>query len=176
MWYDAANVMMWAGNIAAAFAEADPANAEVYADNAEAYIAELEALVEEIEAQIASLPEASRVLVTNHDFLAYFSVPYGFDVIGTVIPAATTLAEVAPEDIIALVDTIREYDVPAIFAEYSVSTDVAETVAREVGREVAVVQLYSGSLSEADGPAATYIDYMRYNVSAIVTALGGSAG
>jgi len=176
VWYDVANVIMWAGNIAAAFAEADPANAEVYAANAEAYIAELEALVEEIEAQIASLPEASRVLVTNHDFLAYFSVPYGFDVIGTVIPAATTLAEVAPGDIITLVDTIREYDVPAIFAEYSVSTDVAETVAREVGREVAVVQLYSGSLSEADGPAATYIDYMRYNVSAIVTALGGSAG
>ena len=176
VWYDPANVMIWTSNIAAAFAAADPANAETYEANAQAYIAELEALIEEIAEQIASVPEANRVLVTNHDFLAYFAVPYGFDVVGTVIPAATTLAEVSPGDIIALVEVIREYDAPAIFAEYSVSTSVAETVAREVGRDVAVVRLFSESLSEADGPAATYIDYMRYNVSAIVTALGGNAG
>jgi ABC-type Zn uptake system ZnuABC Zn-binding protein ZnuA len=38
---------------------------------------------------------------------------------------------------------------------------------------VEVYVLYSGSLSEADGPASNYLEYMNYNVTTIVEALGG---
>jgi zinc/manganese transport system substrate-binding protein len=43
-------------------------------------------------------------------------------------------------------------------------------VAREAGIAV-VTTLYSESLSPAEGPAATYLDYMRYNAETIVSAL-----
>jgi len=33
------------------------------------------------------------------------------------------------------------------------------------------VPIYTGSLSEPGGPAATYVEFMRSNVSAIVEAL-----
>ena len=36
---------------------------------------------------------------------------------------------------------------------------------------IEVVPLYIGSLSDIDGPAATYIDFMRYNTDSIVEAL-----
>ena len=36
---------------------------------------------------------------------------------------------------------------------------------------IRVVPVYHASLSGPDGPAATYIDMMRYNVAAIVEAL-----
>ena len=39
---------------------------------------------------------------------------------------------------------------------------------------IEVVPVYTGSLSEPDGPAATYQDFIRTNVERIVAALGGS--
>jgi ABC-type Zn uptake system ZnuABC Zn-binding protein ZnuA len=173
VWMNPANVMIWAENIAAAFTAADPDNAEVYAANAAAYIAELEALQVELEAIVAALPHERRVLVTNHDFLAYLAAAYDFELVGTVIPGVSTLAEVDPRTLAELVEIVREEGVSAIFGEVSIATDLAETVAAEVGHEVRVVSLYSESLSPADGPASTYIDYMRYNVRTIVEALGG---
>jgi zinc/manganese transport system substrate-binding protein len=173
VWMDPANVMIWAENIAAALTEIDPDHAEIYAANAESYIAELAALQEELEALVATLPHEDRVLVTNHDFMAYFAAAYDFEIVTTIIPGVTTVAEVDPRTLAELIDTLSHEGVTAIFAEISLPTGLAETVAAEVGHEVAVVSLFSESLSAADGPASTYIDYMRYNVTAIVEALGG---
>jgi ABC-type Zn uptake system ZnuABC Zn-binding protein ZnuA len=173
VWTDPANVIIWTRNIAAAFSASDPDNADTYAANAAVYIAELETLQGEIADMVETVPEADRLLVTNHAFLGYFAHAYGFEVIGTVIPSVSTLAEVTATGIIALVETIRETGVTAIFAEVSDTTGLAETVANEVGYDVAIVALYSESLSDEDGPAATYLDYMRANTTAIVDALTG---
>lgn len=172
-WTDPANVMIWAANIAAAFAAADPDNAAIYEANAAAYIAQLEALDAEIRALVESVPPENRVIVTNHEFLAYFAHAYGFEVVGTVIPSVSTLAEVNPQTIIALVEVIRAEGVRAIFAEISAAQALAQAVAAEAGFDVQVVTLYSDSLSPADGPAATYIDFMRHNVTTVVEAMGG---
>jgi zinc/manganese transport system substrate-binding protein len=172
VWGNPLNVAVWAENIADALAAADPVNAETYRANATAYREQLTALDAELETLLADIPQAQRVLVTNHEFLGYFSARYDFELIGTVMPGGSTLAEPAPADIAALIDLIRDEGVPAIFAEVSDSSTLAEVIAGDVGQSVAVVTLYSGSLSAADGPAATYQDYMRYNAQAIANALG----
>lgn len=169
-WGDPRNVMIWADNIAATFTAADPANANFYAANADAYKAELEALDAELEALLATIPAERRVLVTNHEFLAYFAARYGFEVVGVVL-GATTLAEPTPQNVAALVEVIREEGVRAIFSEATASARLAEVIAAEAGGDVIIATLYSGSLSPADGPAATYIDYMRYNAQVILEAL-----
>lgn len=174
VWMSVPNVILWVENIQNALITADPDNATVYEENAYAYWQQLDALEASIRTQVETLPEASRVLVTNHEFLAYFAHEYGFEVVGTVLPAASTLAEADPRSIIDLVEIINDTGVYAIFAEVSASSEVAQTVANEVGRDVALVTLYSGSLSAEDGPAATYIDYMQYNVGQIITALLGN--
>ena len=46
---------------------------------------------------------------------------------------------------------------------------LGERVTDDTG--TALVFVYTGSLSESDGDAATYLDYMRYNTTAIVNAL-----
>lgn len=170
VWTDPANVMIWADNIAAALAAADPAGAAVYAARAAAYKTDLAALDAEVEAILAAVPAERRMLVTNHNFLAYFARRYGFTITGVVL-GETTLAESAPQQVAALVEALRAAQVPAIFAEVSAAAGLAQTVAAESG--VAVVALYSGALSAPDGPAATYFDYLRYNARAIAGALGG---
>lgn len=173
VWTNPWNILLWVVNITDAFAKADPDNAETYHTNAEVYIQQLNDLIDELDTMIETIPEANRVLVTNHEFLAYFAAVYGFELVGTVIPSSSTLAEVDPRTLAELIEAVKAEGVPAIFTEVSANTDLAETVATEVGRDVQVVSLYSGALSDADGPASTYIDYMRYNVRAIVEALGG---
>ncbi len=172
VWTDPRNVMIWAANIAAAFTAADPDHAEVYCANAAAYIGRLVMLDEEVRQILSAAPEEQRVLVTNHEFLAYFAGAYDFKIVGAVIPGGSTLAEPDPQELADLVTVIEAAGVRAIFAEKSASPTLAEAVADETGIEV-VTTLYSDSLSAADGPASTYVDYLRYNAQTIADALTG---
>lgn len=170
-WTDPMNVMVWADNIAAAFAAADPDNADTYMANAEAYKAQLMALNDEISDILSVIPEENRVLVTNHEFMAYFAAHYDFEIVGVVLPGGTTLAEPDPQALAELVETIEMEGVQAIVAETTDPSQLARTIAGELDRPIDVVTLYSGSLSGADGPAATYLDYMRFNAQTLADAL-----
>jgi manganese/iron transport system substrate-binding protein len=169
VWYNPANVELWTLQIRDTLSQLDPANAPVYAQNASAYLGQLETLRADLAAQIASLPPERRVLVTNHDALAYFADTYGFKIVGLVIPSVSTLSEPSAKQVAQLIDTIRTQNAPAVFAENTVSPNLAQQVADEAGAQF--YELYTDSLSAADGPAPTYLDFMRYNVQIIVAAL-----
>lgn len=170
VWMDPRNVAIWAGNIAEALAAADPEHADEYHANAEAYRARLEALHTEIEDILSVIPEARRVLVTNHEFMGYFARAYDFEIAATVLPSGTTGGELDPQTLAELITLVRDENVPAIFAEISANPRLAEVIAQEAGIAV-VTSLYSEALSTADGPAATYVDYMLYNAETIAGAL-----
>ncbi len=169
IWTDPANAALWALAIRDTLSERDPANADAYAANAAAYLDELAALHRDIVAQIDTIAPDKRVIVTNHLALNYFAARYGLALVGVVIPGGSTSAEPSVREVLALIDAIKDAGVPAIFTETTVSDSLARQVADESGAQM--VRLYTGSLSEADGPAATYLDYMRYNTAQIVTAL-----
>jgi len=137
--------------------------------NADAYIAELESLDVEIERTLAGV--TSRVLVTNHDSLAYFADGYGFEVAGVVIPGGSTLAAPSSAELAELVSTIERLGVSAIFTESTESAVLVDAVAAEVGAAVAVVRLFVGSLGGPGSGAETYIDMMRTDAALIAEAL-----
>jgi ABC-type Zn uptake system ZnuABC Zn-binding protein ZnuA len=171
VWMDPENVIIWTQNIADAFSAADPAHAADYRINCEAYVERLRALDTELEAMVEPLPVERRVLVTNHEFMGYFAHAYGFEIVGTVISGLSTSAEPTPQELAAIIEQIEAARVPAVFAEMSANSQLAETVAQEAGVNV-VTTLYSESLSDADGPASTYLDFMRYDTETVVEALG----
>lgn len=168
-WTAVPNVMHWVEIIEHALGELDPANAEAYESNAAVYLAELEALDAEIEAAVAAIPAENRKLVTDHETFGYFAARYGFEVIGSVIPSFSTLAAPSAQELAALQQQIEAEGVKAIFVGSTVNPSLAGQIANDVG--VQVVPLYADSLSDPTGPAPTYIDMMRYNVTAIVAAL-----
>ncbi len=170
VWTDPYNVMLWALMVRDTLADLDPAHADAYAANADAYVESLARLLEEeLLPLVESLPPQDRLLVTNHGAFGYFARAFGFAVNRSVIPAASTLAEPGAADIAALVQAIRAQGIPAIFAETTANPDLARQIAADTG--VRFYTLYTGTLSDADGPAATYLDYMRYNTRTIVEAL-----
>ena len=172
VWMEPHNVMRWTMVIRDTLIAIDPANAATYEVNAAAYLFELDNLMHDrVMPSVETIPEENRVLVTNHESMGYFAARFEFEVVTTLIPGGATGVEPSAADVAEVIDLINEEGVPVIFAETTVSDAVAEQIAAETGAEI--VTLFSGSLSGEDGPAATYVDYISYNVTAIVEALDG---
>ncbi len=168
-WTSPRNVMAWVPLIEEALSRHDPAHAEAYRTRAQAYHAELEALDQWVTEQIQQIPPERRVLVTDHLAFGYLAEHYGLRQIGAAVSSFSTLAEPDAQELAALEDAIRAHNVPAIFVGNTVNPALAERIAQDTG--IKLVQLYTGSLTDAAGPAPTYVAYVRYNVTAIVEAL-----
>ncbi len=170
LWMDPLNVIRYARNIRDGLTQADPAGKDIYAANTEAYIAKLNALDQWVKSEVAQIPPEKRLLVTNHDALGYFAAAYGFQVAGTIIPSVTDQAAPSAQQLAGLIKTIQSSGAPAIFLDAGENGNLAEQIASE-SRVKVVTDLYVESLSAPDGPAPTYIDMIKHDVTEIVTAL-----
>jgi manganese/iron transport system substrate-binding protein len=168
VWFDVQNVIHWAEAIQDTLRALDPDNATYYAGNAQQYIQQLQDLDQWVQEQIAQIPEGNRKLVTNHPVFGYLADRYGLEQLGAVYPISSS-SEPSAQDIAALEDAIRDYEVPAVFTESTVSRKLAEQVATDTG--VRLVPLFTGSLSEPGEGAESYVMLIRYDVGAIVEAL-----
>lgn len=135
----------------------------------EAYGQSLADLDEKVAEMTSSLPEERKRLVTNHDSLAYFADRYGFDVIGTVIPSTSSLAEPNPAELDDLRAAIAEAGVPAIFSEVGHSDADAVALGADLGIEV--VPLAIETLGPFDSPTATYEALIDNTATEITDAL-----
>lgn len=169
VWFDPMNVMAWVDRIGQSLAAEDPAHAQEYAERAESYKKQLSELHNWIQQQTAVLPPERRKLVCDHAVLNYFAGRYGFTVAGVIIPGYSSAAEPSARALASLEDTIRNHRIPALFLTSAASPSLAQRLAEDTGVKVAV--FYDGSLSGPDGPASTYLDFMRHNVSVFVNAL-----
>lgn len=170
VWMDPTLIAAWTQKIAAALAEVDPASAGAYATRATALAAELHELDAWVREQVATVPVAKRILITDHDVLGYFAARYRFTLLDSIVPGFSTASEPSARHLAALRDAIAEHAVPAIFVGTTVNPQAAQVLADDLN--IKVVSIYTGSLSAPDGPAATYRNFIRTNVERIVAALG----
>lgn len=166
-WLDPNNVITYVENIRAGLSQVDPDGARIYAANAQAYITRLQELDKWIAEQVAQIPPERRLLVTNHASLGYWADRYGFQVIGAIVPAVSSGASPSAQQMAQLIDQIKASGARAIFLETGANPQLAHQIARETGIRV-VTELYTHSVTEASGPAPTYIEMIRYNTQAIV--------
>lgn len=169
-WMSLEGATVYVDNIAAAFAEADPANAATYLANAEAYKAEIEAVIGPIRDAMAEIPEGDRWLVTSEGAFSYLARDFGLREL--YIWPINADQQGSPRQVREVIDAVREHDIEAIFSESTVPADAAQQIARETGIAYAGV-LYVDSLSEADGPVPTYLDLLRVTSQTILDGLRG---
>jgi zinc/manganese transport system substrate-binding protein len=170
VWMDPLRMAEAVTIVAAELSELDPGSD--WTERGAAYASELQELHSEIEAELSAIDQSDRLLVTNHEALGYFADRYDFEVVGTVIPGGSTLGDPSSEALASLVGTIRELGVSVVFAETTQPSALADAVARELGGEVQVVELFTGSLGEPGSGAETLIDMLRVNAGRIAQALG----
>ena len=167
-WMSPTDAKIYVGNIRDAFIAHDPANAEVYRANAEAYKAEIDAVAAPIREAIAAIPEDRRWLVTGEGAFSYLARDFGLKEL--YLWPINADSQGTPSQVKKVIDAVREHDIPVIFSESTVSSDPSEQVARETGARYGGV-LYVDSLSEADGPAPTYLDLLRVTTETIAKGL-----
>ncbi|WP_336992110.1 metal ABC transporter substrate-binding protein [Leucobacter sp. VD1] len=176
IWTSPRNAAGMVQEIATGLSEADPAHAADYAARAQGYLDQLDQLDTWIAAQFERVPAADRVLVSGHDSLRYYLHDYGITFAGSILPSFEDNAEPSAADIDALVASITERGVKAVFVESSMSPKLARTIAAEAGVEVIDAEsLYADSLGAPgaqSGGADTYIGATVHNTRVILEAWG----
>ncbi|RUU48080.1 metal ABC transporter substrate-binding protein [Mesorhizobium sp. M6A.T.Ca.TU.002.02.2.1] len=167
-WQSVHNAEVYVKNIANAFCAADAAGCDTYRANAESYGEQIEALEEEIKAAVAEIPEGKRTIITSHDAFGYFEHEYGIKFLAP--EGLSTESEASAADVAALIKQIRQDKASAIFVENVTNPRLIEQIASETGLKVGG-ELYSDALSGENGPAATYIEMMRHNITTIKGAI-----
>jgi zinc/manganese transport system substrate-binding protein len=175
-WHDPIRMADAAHLIAAELADvSEVVDADEWEARARGYEEEILAVHEEVEQILAEVPDEHRKLITNHDSFGYLAARYDFEVLGTVVPGATTDAETNPGDFAELIQTLEEAQVPAIFSENIESDRLSEQLASEVlGRsdlEVEVIELFSDALGEPGSGGETYLGMLRTNAERIADGL-----
>jgi ABC-type Zn uptake system ZnuABC Zn-binding protein ZnuA len=132
-----------------------------------AYATSLRELDETNRTKLAVIPAERRKLVTFHDAFPYFAAHYDFELVGVILENPGQ--EPSAADLAALVRTVRDAGVSAVFSEAQFDPKLAQTLADEAGITKVVTTLYNDSLGPA--PADTYIGLMTWDVDEIVKAL-----
>ena len=169
VWMDPLRVADAVGLIATELAAID--STTNWAANADAYATTLRTLDEQVVTTLDAIPEAGRVMVTNHEAFGYFVDRYEFEVLGVVIPGGTTLSDPSSAELAGLVDVMIDEGVNVIFAETVEPTTLADAVASEVGEDVEVVELFTESLGGPGSGGETYVEMLRTNADLIAEAL-----
>ncbi len=167
-WQDLGNGRLYVHNIAKGLATVDPGSASVYQANAEAYTAKLSELDRWVRKEFSGIPRQKRHMITTHDAFGYFGAAYGITIISPV--GFSTESEASAGDIANLIKQIRREKITAVFLENVTDPRLMEQIAKESGVTLGGT-LYSDALSKPDGPAPTYLEMFKHNVSLIAAAM-----
>lgn len=146
----------------------DSANAAGYHERAKALLDHIGTLDTAYKTGLANCK--LKTFVTSHEAFAYLAKRYGLTMVG--IAGFTPDAEPAPARIKEVQDIVKAQHVTTIFYEELVSPKVAETIAKDVGVQTAVLSPIEG-LSDANSQE-TYLSLMQTNLQELRKANGCS--
>lgn len=172
VWHNAQNGVKMVSEIERNLSKVVPANAALYAKNAQTLTSQLTQLDSWIRSSIATIPKASRKLVTTHDALGYYATAYSIPVEGA-LEGISTEEKPTANRVKELVKTIQDTKVPTIFAETAINPQLVQTVARESNVKVSDRELFADGLGAPGSEGDTYPKMLAANTQTIVEGLGG---
>ncbi|MGO4388213.1 metal ABC transporter substrate-binding protein [Microvirga sp. 2YAF29] len=167
-WQSIGNAKIYVANIRDALIATDAPGKAAYEANATAYLGKLNALEAELKDLVARIPQERRRIITSHDAFRYFEAAYGIDFVSP--QGVSTDSEASAKDVARIIQQIKREKISAVFVENVSDARLMERIAKETGAKIGE-RIYSDALSDANGPAGTYIDMMRHNIRAFSAAL-----
>ena len=174
IWTSPDNAKLMVENVKTALVTADAAHADQYEANATAYTAKLDELDAWIAENIDTVPEAERLVVTNHDALKYFNDEYHVTFVGSVMPSWDDNAEPSAAQLEELIANIKSSGVKAIFTEQQLSPETVDAIASKTGIKVYSGDqgLYTDALGAAGSDGDTYIKSQIHNTTVLMDSWG----
>ena len=168
VWLSVPNMKIYVTNVAEAMSRMDPSSKTYYMKNLKKYMSDLDNLDKFIRRSVNSIPKKDRVVITSHEAFGHLSNEYGIEMLAP--QALSTETRASASKIASIVRFIKKHSVKAVFPENITDNRLIEQIAKQTKIKIGA-SLYSDALSEKNGPAGTYLNYMRYNVGTIVKAL-----
>jgi len=167
-WQNPLNVVQYVNNIAAGLAKADPSGAATYKANAEAYAKQLKDFDAQAKAQFDAIGRAQRKVITSHDAFGYLGARYGITLLSP--EGVNTDSEPSAKHVAELIRQIKREKIKAVFVENMSNPKLMAQLSKDAGVSVGAT-LYSDALSEASGPASTYLKMMNHNLTQLVAGM-----
>ena len=168
VWLSVPNMKIYVTNVAEAMSRMDPSSKTYYMKNLKKYMSDLDNLDKFIRRSVNSIPKKDRVVITSHEAFGHLSNEYGIEMLAP--QGLSTETRASASKIASIVRFIKKHSVKAVFPENITDNRLIEQIAKQTKIKIGA-SLYSDALSEKNGPAGTYLNYMRYNVNTIVNAL-----
>ncbi|MFA6142019.1 MAG: metal ABC transporter substrate-binding protein [Candidatus Omnitrophota bacterium] len=163
IWVSISDAMLQVKNLGKAMETFDPEHKDLYSKNTDAYVAKLEVLRSRMQSELA--PFKGKKIVTFHEAFPYFAQEFGLEIAAVVErepgsePSAKELAET--------VDLIKNSGIRSLFSEPQYPVTAADTIARETG---ATVYVLDPMVTGSDDPDA-YLNIMEKNLTVLKKAL-----
>jgi zinc transport system substrate-binding protein len=164
VWLDPTRLATIGDQLAQRLGAADPDRAADYTARAGQLRTELETLDQEYATGLANCQR--REIVVSHTAFGYLAERYQLEQVG--ITGLTPEDEPSPQRLAEVAEEAREHGATTIFFETLVSPKVAETIAREVGAQTAVLDPIEGLQPGSDDD---YLAIMRTNLTTLKSAL-----
>ena len=163
VWMDPMRMKIMAKNVLDHYKKLLPQKAEQLQKNYETYARSLDKLDKKYQDCLNEYKK--RDFVTFHPFMNYLSHRYGLRQVAVVTGFAGK--EPDPKKLIQVIEKLKEYRVKTVFAEPQFSPRASETIAREIGGRVVIIDPV-GSLK--DSGRDTYVKNMEQNLKALTKA------
>ncbi len=168
VWLDPLLAAQEVETIRDALTQVDPQGASLYDANARTARSRLDALDQRFREGLASCQR--RELVVSHDAFGYLAKRYGLTLIA--LAGLTPEVEPSPTQLAQVVKTARRANARTVFVESLVSPRLAETLAREVGAEVRVLNPIEGLTKNEARDRKDYWRLMEANLDTLQAGLG----
>jgi len=162
IWTSPVNAVKMVETIRDAIISVDPQNEALYTANAAAYIAKLEN-VDEALRTVVSNGKRSTLVFAGRFALHYFEEEYGLNHISA-YDSCSAETEPSAAAIKAIIDAVKQEQIPVVYCEELVDTKTADTIAAESGAEVLVFHSCHNVSKKDFDAGVTYIDLMRQNI------------
>lgn len=167
IWLDPENAAIQMENILNALVEADPENAEYYQENFEENRKKLAALDESFHNGLKDISQ--REIVVSHEAFGYLCHAYDLKQIG--IEGINSSSEPDPKTMAEIVEYMNKTGIKTVFSETLVDPKVAESIAKETGAEVTVLDPVEGLTEENQKAGKEYFSIMEENLQVLEKAL-----
>ena len=135
IWLNPVYAKIQVQNIATAFSNSDPKNAQFYHTNAEEYNEKLDILDSKIRNELST---CNQDFIAFHDAFSYFADEYDLNQ-HTIVATTNSHGEVTAKTLENVISKARELNIKVIFSEETVNTKTSQIIANEIGGKVLVL-------------------------------------
>ena len=153
VWVSITNAIVQVQNIADQLSAIDPGNAEKYKKNAGEYQKKLETLRDTMQKTLTGTK--NREIITFHEAFPYFAKEFNLNIVAVI--EREPGSDPSPKELAETIEKVKASQIKALFAEPQYSSKAADTISRETGAKVYILD----PVVTGEAKPGAYDDYIR---------------